>query len=729
MFKMNEIITFLIIIIFNSGIIQAIKIRFAANSMFIYDQIYNDLVSEFNKYAKAKNLDIELDMILFSNQNTTFELNNYDSTIDSLISRRSKKYDIYCFDPLYTKKYTSFMINLNDILPEEHMELYNHGDAKKTCYSNNQWAGLPLFQKYSILYSNKELLQRYNKNVPKTWKELLDTGKYILEEERKVNPETPLVAYNGLFTDLNAFTTLYELIYSFRNTTNIEFPGFGSKEAIDAVKMIKQIKEEISSDSMFIANELINTMLLVNGNGLFVRFWDSGSMFNEKYYLTPMPGKKEGINAVMTGGMNIGINKYSSDEKREAALTVLQFLTSERIQKEIVVKKYGLYTGMTKLYDDEEVCSFLTCSLVKEAQSIHTIIENVDSIDVYTEKVVKIFKQFLFEDRLAEDVLKEIDDITRIYYISLKSSIGLTYFVIHLSITCLMLFTFILVFTNIFKKWFTFFSKDLFFIYCLGYMMIASSQYLLFGEPSDIKCQYEYAMLFIGISLSIIPIIYVLVKFFPERNEYSTYLVNNKILYILICIGIEVILNLLIAKSPISAENRMFQDTVNNKNYNKCIVRSTFGNIMILIDIILKFLGILVILLLSFIDWNMKKISKNLRAIIVSIYSFSFSFLMFIIISYFDVKDYQIIFKVNSIIIIFICLTNFVNINFIVIAILRKTNEVESSRSVITTEKTVDDSTYSRSIFTKIVKYHHTANYSFEMGSTISNYDTNSTTS
>ena len=110
--------------------------------MFIYDQIYNDLVSEFNKYAKAKNLDIELDMILFSNQNTTFELNNYDSTIDSLISRRSKKYDIYCFDPLYTKKYTSFMINLNDILPEEHMELYNHGDAKKTCYSNNQWAGL-----------------------------------------------------------------------------------------------------------------------------------------------------------------------------------------------------------------------------------------------------------------------------------------------------------------------------------------------------------------------------------------------------------------------------------------------------------------------------------------------------------------------------------------------------------------------------------------------------------
>ncbi|KAG4089587.1 periplasmic binding protein-like II [Neocallimastix lanati (nom. inval.)] len=636
--------------------------------------MYNDLVNEFNKYSKENKLNIELDKVLFSNQNTTFELNNYDSTIDSLISRRSNKYDIYCFDPLYTKKYTSFMINLNDILPEEHMELYNHGDAKKTCYSNNQWAGLkmmiiiPLFQKYSILYSNKELLQRYNKNVPKTWKELLDTGKYILEEERKVNSETPLVAYNGLFTDLNSFTTLYELVYSYRNTADIKFPGFGSKEAIDAAKMIKQIKEEISS---------------------------------------------EGINAVMTGGMNIGISKYSSDEKRDAALTVLQFLTSERIQKEIVVKKYGLYTGMTKLYDDEEVCSFLTCSLVKEAQSIHTVIENVDNIDVYSSKIVKIFKQFLFEDRSAEDALKEIDDITRIYYISLKSSIGLTFFIILLSVTCLMLFTFILVFTNIFKKWFTFFSKDLFFIYCLGCMMIISSQYLKFGEPSDIKCQYEYAMLFIGISLSIIPIIYVLIQSFPERKKYFTYIVKYRILYILICIGIEVILNLLIVKSPISAEIKMFQDTVINKNYSKCTTKNIFGNIMILIDIILKFLGILVILFLSYTDWNMQKISKNLRAIIISIYSCSFSFLMLIIISYLNINDYQTIFMFNSIIIIFICLTNFVNINFIVIEILKRTNIMQSPRSIIKSEKTVSDSTYSRNIFAKIFfcfieKYHKT---------------------
>jgi len=49
---------------------------------------------------------------------------------------------------------------------------------------------------------------------------------------------------------LNSFTTLYELVYSYRNTADIKFPGFGSKEAIDAAKMIKQIKEEISSGNI-----------------------------------------------------------------------------------------------------------------------------------------------------------------------------------------------------------------------------------------------------------------------------------------------------------------------------------------------------------------------------------------------------------------------------------------------------------------------------------------------
>lgn len=50
----------------------------------------------------------------------------------------------------------------------------------------------------NVLYSNISLLQKYNKSIPKTWDEMIETAKFILEEERKQN-NTQLIGYNGSF--------------------------------------------------------------------------------------------------------------------------------------------------------------------------------------------------------------------------------------------------------------------------------------------------------------------------------------------------------------------------------------------------------------------------------------------------------------------------------------------------------------------------------------------------
>ena len=43
-----------------------------------------------------------------------------------------------------------------------------------------------------------KLLKEYDKKIPKTWDELLETGKYILNEELKKN-NTDIIIYNGGF--------------------------------------------------------------------------------------------------------------------------------------------------------------------------------------------------------------------------------------------------------------------------------------------------------------------------------------------------------------------------------------------------------------------------------------------------------------------------------------------------------------------------------------------------
>jgi len=48
---------------------------------------------------------------------------------------------------------------------------------------------------FDILYSNDQLLSKYNKTIPKTWNELIETCKYIMEKEKD---NTELICYNGL---------------------------------------------------------------------------------------------------------------------------------------------------------------------------------------------------------------------------------------------------------------------------------------------------------------------------------------------------------------------------------------------------------------------------------------------------------------------------------------------------------------------------------------------------
>jgi len=54
-----------------------------------------------------------------------------------------------------------------------------------------------MFASFEVLYSNTTILNKYNKQAPKTWDELLETCKYILDREKDINPD--LICYNGLF--------------------------------------------------------------------------------------------------------------------------------------------------------------------------------------------------------------------------------------------------------------------------------------------------------------------------------------------------------------------------------------------------------------------------------------------------------------------------------------------------------------------------------------------------
>ena len=99
------------------------------------------ITKEFNNYAEENDLDIHLNFILFSIENTTKEWDSFDSAMHLLLQQRKIKYDMFIYDPLYTRRYSPHLVDLKSVIPDEHLKMYS-GDAEKLGVYNDKWVGL-----------------------------------------------------------------------------------------------------------------------------------------------------------------------------------------------------------------------------------------------------------------------------------------------------------------------------------------------------------------------------------------------------------------------------------------------------------------------------------------------------------------------------------------------------------------------------------------------------------
>eukprot|EP00833_Pecoramyces_ruminatium_P018826 jgi/Orpsp1_1/1192858/evm.model.d7180000096367.1 len=94
----------------------------------------------------------------------------------------------------------NIVLDLHDGIQKDHIEMYDKHIIDQVCYckdNKDKLVELPITLSTNGLFSNKQLLDKYHKDIPKTCNELINTSKEILEKERALN-NTELVGYNGL---------------------------------------------------------------------------------------------------------------------------------------------------------------------------------------------------------------------------------------------------------------------------------------------------------------------------------------------------------------------------------------------------------------------------------------------------------------------------------------------------------------------------------------------------
>jgi len=595
-------------------------------------------INDFNKYSKENNVGIKLILNLINPSNSSTSINDYGTTVETTLSKGQDKYDIIFFDNVYTKRYGKYLLDLNGKLPESHINMYKFNCFEDLCVCNSRLVSLPFFLDRRVFYVNMNLLNKYGKEIPRTWDELIETGRYIYDEELKRDNKTDLVIYNGsLEKSESGAHTFYEFLYSFRKSPNDPMPKIDSPEAVEALKKFKELKEKISSDEEFKLNNSYIKNRRYNNKAIFLKFWFQPAAL-PYYKFTTLPGRVKGISSSSVGGSNIGIN--ISSKKQEAAIKVLEYFTTKDYQRKYSLRRQ-VFSGIMSLYQEDEVCEKMDCELVNSLQSfVRPTLEN-ESFDKYSVHFIDYIYEYMFGNKSAEEVLKSILDLRKIYTISLNtknsSAVGLIIFIIMCFTIGIILSSLLFLYISSFKSYFQFLPKDFWILSILGIIMVFCMSFTEYGEITVFKCHIRLCLLSLGFSLNMITILYKLVINFPDENKISNWVENHRYYFLSIFIGIDLIFNGLLLIRPYNI-NYIYE--LGGQKFQYCDLNQSLSKNVEYIFITYKILIILAFIILVFLEWNMRNIVFDIRILVSSIYIDGLCLILLLIFNSFKIKNY-----------------------------------------------------------------------------------------
>ncbi|KAL6618458.1 periplasmic binding protein-like II [Neocallimastix californiae] len=628
-----------------------------------YNTFYDSVIKEFNKFANETNQDIEIELNLISSDSVGTSLDNSRSMIEAVLKNKADKYDLYFYETTYISLYGSYLLNLNQYLSEDFIDMYDPKLISSLCLFDNNLIGIPIFLLYTGFYAHGPLLQKYNKPIPKTWDEMIETGKYILNEERKSNnTDNTLTGYNGLFNDNEqGILSIIEFIYSFRDSVDASFPKVESPSFIKALETMKKIKEELSSDEEFRSNEGYTMDKIIHGNSIFLKYWILGEpIINEiPYIITNLPGSKEGISTSIPSGCNIGIYGKIEEEKIEAAVTALKFISSKEVQREYL-KRRLVISAINSLYDEKEVCEVSDCELFKNMQPANNPNFSLNNNKEELTYIRKYIYKYLYKDATIDEVIKNIIDITKIYVISLDTTysyVGLISSILILVSIIFMLILLIPLFRENFNPFFKYFSTDFWIISVFGSIAILCIPFTYFGEITKMNCYLRSLIQSLGISLTFIPILYNLVEKFPNQNQLSIWVKKYKYRFLFFFIILDIIWNSLLLIEPYKIEEVKVED---GQNFKICISMSTLCKVIVILKWIYIFILFFIEIFLIFIEWNIQVFHYELKFFVTVIY-IDILFMLFIIcFTFVLIQNYVEYYLVHFIIHFIIAITNYI---------------------------------------------------------------------
>ncbi|MBX5223703.1 MULTISPECIES: ABC transporter substrate-binding protein [unclassified Rhizobium] len=276
----------------------------------------------------------------------------------------NKDIDVYQTDVIWAPQLADQFIDLKEATKDVAGQFFSSIIASQTV--NGRLVALPLFTDAPALFYRKDLLEKYDKQPPKTWDEMAATAKEIQDKERQAG-QKDLWGYVFQGNSYEGLTcNALEWVKSSGGGQIVEPDGtisINNDKAAAALERAKGWIGTISPPGVLAYQEEESRGVWQTGNAVFMRNWPyayslgngADSAVKGKFDVMTLPVAAAGDKPSSTlGGWNLAVSKYS--EKQEAAIALVKFLASKNVQKARAIELSNLPT-LSDLYDDKDVAT------------------------------------------------------------------------------------------------------------------------------------------------------------------------------------------------------------------------------------------------------------------------------------------------------------------------------------------------------------------------------------
>jgi trehalose/maltose transport system substrate-binding protein len=276
----------------------------------------------------------------------------------------SSDVDVFQTDVIWAPQLADQFIDMTDAAKDVAKDFFPSIIESQTV--NGKLVAVPFFTDAPALYYRKDLLEKYNLPVPKTWTEMAAEAKTIQDGERAAGNADfwgyvfQGNAYEGLTCDA------LEWVKSYGGGQIVEPDGtisINNEKAAAAIDEAASWVNTISPPGVLSYGEEESRGVWQLGNAAFMRNWPyayalgnaDDSPIKGKFDVSTLPVGAEGDSPASTlGGWNLAVSKYSKNQ--DAAIKLVMYLTSAEVQKKRAIDLSALPTRQA-LYDDADIAA------------------------------------------------------------------------------------------------------------------------------------------------------------------------------------------------------------------------------------------------------------------------------------------------------------------------------------------------------------------------------------